>query len=74
MVRLYIPAVPAAGVPLIVAVPFPLFRKLTPLGSVPVSVSDGIGVPVVVAVKLPATPTVKVLLFPLVNTGATLIV
>jgi hypothetical protein len=57
-----------------VAVPSPLFTNTTPLGNVPASVSDGVGVPVVVTVKLPAVPTVKILLLPLVNTGAILIV
>ena len=70
MVTGYVPALPDAGVPLSVAVPFPLLVKVTPLGSAPVSVSDGAGVPVVVTVKLPAAPTVKVILLALVMAGA----
>jgi hypothetical protein len=69
-VSVYIPPLPDAGVPLSVAVPFPLFTNVTPLGSVPVSVNVGVGDPVVVTVKLPAVPTVKVVLFPLVIAGA----
>jgi hypothetical protein len=53
-----------------VAVPFPLSTNVTPLGSVPVSVSDGTGVPLVVTVKLLAVPTVNVVLFELVIAGA----
>jgi hypothetical protein len=70
MVREYVPPLPAAGVPLNVAVPFPLFTNVTPLGSAPVSVSVGVGDPVVVTVKLPAVPTVNVVLLALVIAGA----
>jgi len=70
IVREYVPALPDAGVPLSVAVPFPLFTNVTPLGSVPVFVSDGFGVPVVVTVKLPAVPTANVVLVALVMLGA----
>jgi hypothetical protein len=69
-VREYVPPVPDAGVPLSVAVPFPLSLNVTPLGSAPDSVSEGVGVPVVVTVKLPAVPTVNVVLFALVIAGA----
>jgi hypothetical protein len=59
-----------AGIPLIVAVPFPLSTKVTGLGSVPlVTLRLGIGLPVVVTVKLPFTPTVKDALLALVMTG-----
>jgi hypothetical protein len=58
-----------AGVPLRVAVPFPLSLNAMPLGSVPVSVNDGVGVPVVVTVNVPATPAANVALFALVMTG-----
>ncbi len=51
---------PAAGVPARVAVPSPLSVKVTPLGSAPVSVIAGVGLPLVVTVKLPALPAVKV--------------
>ena len=47
---------------------------MTPLGSVPVSLRVGIGKPVAVTVKLPAAPTVKVVLFALVIAGAWLTV
>ena len=40
------------------------------MGSVPVSVSAGVGKPVVVTVKLPAVPVVKVVLPALVIAGA----
>jgi hypothetical protein len=69
-VREYVPPVPDAGVPLSVPVPFPLSLNVTPLGSVPVSVSDGVGVPVAVTVNVPAVPTVNVVPFALVIVGA----
>jgi len=48
-----------------------LFTNVTPLGSAPVSVSVGVGAPVVVTVKLPdVLPTVKVVVFALVIAGA----
>jgi hypothetical protein len=65
-----VPAVPDAGVPLSVAVPFPLLTNVTPLGSAPLSLTDGVGVPVAVTVKLPAVPTVNVVLLALVIAGA----
>src|SRR5690348_1793073 len=61
----------AEAVPLSVAVPSPLSRNVTPLGREPDSVSEGVGVPVAVTVKLLAVPTVKVVLLPLVIAGAT---
>jgi uncharacterized membrane protein len=70
MVSGYVPFVPVAGVPLSVAVWFPLLVNVTPLGSAPVSVIVGVGVPVVVTVKVPAPPTVKVVLLALVIAGA----
>jgi hypothetical protein len=45
--------------------------KTNPDGSVPVSLSAGVGEPVAVTVKEPATPTVKVVSFALLNSGAT---
>ena len=42
----------------------------TPVGSASVSLSAGIGKPVVVTVKDPAVPTVKLVLFALVIAGA----
>jgi hypothetical protein len=69
MVKVYVPPLPDAGVPLSVAVPFPLLTKVTPLGNVPVSASVGVGDPVVVTVKLPAAPTVNVVLLALVIAG-----
>lgn len=65
----YVLPVPAAGVPANVAVPFPLSLKVTPPGSAPVSVSDGVGVPVVVTENVPATPTANVVLLALVTAG-----
>ena len=56
--------------PLSVAVPLPLSTNDTPLGRAPLSVSAGVGKPVVVTVKLPAVPTVKVVLLALVMAGA----
>ena len=47
-----------------------LSLKVIPLGSAPVSAIDGVGVPVVVTVKLPAVPTVNFLPFALVIAGA----
>jgi hypothetical protein len=47
-----------------------LSTKVTPLGSVPVSLSDGVGFPVAVTMKFPAVPTVNVVLFALVMVGA----
>jgi hypothetical protein len=47
-----------------------LLTNVTPLGSAPVSVKVGVGVPVDVLVKLPAVPTVNVVLAALVTPGA----
>ena len=67
----YDPPVVAAGVPLNVAVPFPLFVNVTPAGSAPNSVIVAtVGVPLVVTVNVPALPTVNVVAPPLVITGA----
>jgi hypothetical protein len=44
--------------------------KVTPLGSAPVSTKDGVGVPVVVTMNVPAAPTVNVVLLALVMAGA----
>ena len=60
----------AAAVPEIVAVPFPLSVKFTPLGNDPVLLKAGVGLPVVVTVKVPAAPAVKVTLLALVMVGA----
>jgi len=70
MVIEYAPPVPDADVPLSVPVPFPLSLKVTPFGSVPVSVRDGVGVPVVLTANVPGVPTVNVVLLALVMTGA----
>ena len=56
----YGPPEPAAGVPVSVAVPFPLSVKVTPDGSVPFSDKTQGGTPLVVTAKVPAWPTVKV--------------
>jgi hypothetical protein len=47
-----------------------LFWNVTPLGSVPVSDTEGAGVPVVVIAKLPAVPAVNVVLLALLIAGA----
>jgi hypothetical protein len=70
MEKEYVLPVPAAGVPLRVAVPFLLSTKVTPVGSAPVGVRDGVGKPVVVTMKDPAVPTVNVVLAALVMEGA----
>ena len=65
----YVPPVPAAGVPESVPVPPPLSTNVTPLGSAPVDVIAGAGLPDVVTVKVPGAPTVNVVAFALVNVG-----
>jgi hypothetical protein len=47
-----------------------LLTNVTPLGLVPVSLNVGTGTPVDVIVKLPAAPTVNVVLVALVIAGA----
>jgi hypothetical protein len=69
----YVPPVPALGVPASVAVPLLLLVKVTLPGNPPVSVITMlafVGKPVVVTVKVPAVPTLKVVLFALVIAGA----
>ncbi len=64
---------PALGVPASVAVPLLLLVNVTPAGSAPVSViaiAALVGNPVVVTVKVPATPVWNVTLFALVIAGA----
>ena len=61
------PPVPAAGVPLSTPV---AALNVTPPGKVPVSLRLGVGTPLAVTVKLPALPTVKVVLVALVIAGA----
>src|SRR5215472_5970357 len=63
----YVLPVPAAGVPLRTPV---VVLNVTPVGSAPVSLNVGAGNPVAVTVKVPAVPTVKVVLFALVIAGA----
>jgi hypothetical protein len=53
------PAVPAAGVPLKVAVPFPLFVNDRAAGNAPVSLNVGTGMPDATNVYVPAIPTTK---------------
>src|SRR5437016_1771781 len=60
---------PAVGIPASFPLPFPLSMKVTPLGRAPVSVKDGVGLPVAVTVKVPAVPTTSVILFALVIAG-----
>jgi hypothetical protein len=71
---LYVPSLPAAGIPARVPVPFPLSTNDTPVGRDPVLVNDGAGEPAVVTVKVPANPVVKVVLLALVIAGAALTV
>ena len=59
-----------AADPEIVAVPFPLSVKLTPPGNDPVLDIVATGLPVVVTVKEPTVPAVKVTLLALVIAGA----
>ena len=67
MVMGYVPPVPAPGVPLSMPAEF----KVTPLGSVPVSLKViVVGKPEAVTVNEPAVPVVKVVLAPLVIAGA----
>ena len=61
------PAVPAAGVPLRTPV---AELNVTPLGSAPLSLNVGGGLPVAVTGNEPAEPTVNVVLVPLVKAGA----
>lgn len=68
------PLDPKAGVPLRVAVPFPLSTKVTPLGRAPLLERLGVGYPVAVTVKLPFVPTMKVIVLAEVITGAALTV
>jgi hypothetical protein len=65
MVKLYVPPVPAAGVPLRT----PAELRVTPEGSVPLSLKVGAGNPSAVTLKVPLCPTVKVVLFALVMVG-----
>src|SRR5262245_1445567 len=62
----YVPPVPAPGVPLKTPV---AGVKVTPLGRAPLSLKVGVGEPVAVTVKVPALPTVNVVLFALVIAG-----
>jgi hypothetical protein len=67
----YDPPVPAAGVPLSVAVPLPWSMNVTPAGNTPASVIGAtVGNPVVVTVNVPALPTAKVVVLALVIAGA----
>ena len=50
-------------------VPSRLSTKVTPDGRVPVSVIDGVGLPVVVTVKVSAVPAVKAVALALVIAG-----
>ena len=63
------PLVPAAGVPLNLAVPLPLFTNVTPDGRAPDFVMVGAGVPAVVIVNVPTVPTLNAVLAALVMAG-----
>jgi hypothetical protein len=63
-------------IPVVLVVPLntPLVGlKLIPLGKVPDSLKVGVGLPLSVTVKVPATPAVKVVLEPLLIVGATVV-
>lgn len=65
------PRLPDAGVPLSVAVPFPLSTNVTPLGKVaPPSLRVGRGKPEVITVNDEDVPTVNVALLGLMMAGA----
>src|SRR5262245_36347448 len=67
----YTPAVPDAGMPANVAVPLPLFVKVTPAGSVPAAVIvAAAGAPLVRIMNVAAAPMVKVAALALVIVGA----
>ena len=68
MVRFAVPA--AVPVPESRAVPLPLSVKVSPAGSVPVSVIFDVGAPVVVIATAPAWFSVKSATDPLVMVGA----
>ena len=60
MVSGYVPLVPAAGVPVRLAVPSPLSVNVTPDGSAPDSAKLGVGKPEPSTVNEPRPPTVNV--------------
>ncbi len=65
------PAAPAAGVPLRLAVPLPLFVNISPIGRAPVTLSVGVGTPDATNVYVAVAPTTKSLgLFVLGIVGA----
>ena len=68
-VRLYVPPVLAAGVPLSFPVPSPLSTKVSPVGKAPTSLKLGLGDPLVVTVNVPEAPTVNRALAELVMVG-----
>jgi hypothetical protein len=67
----YVPAVPADGVPEIVAVPSLCAWKAIPGGRVPEWLNIGVGEPVAVTVKLAERPATKETLETLVMAAAT---
>ena len=58
------------GIPVIVAVPFELAVKVSPLGGVPMSLTVAVGTPVVVTLNVPLVLTVKYAVVALVIAGA----
>jgi hypothetical protein len=71
IVTLYVPLALVAGAPAIVAVPLVvLARKLSPGGSVPLSLSVGCGDPELVSVRLVCTPACTMKSGALVIAGA----
>lgn len=72
IVRMYTPSSPASGVPLRVAVPSPLFTKLTLAGNAGLLVAvmvDTVGAPLVVTLNVPKLPMVNAVLSMLVMSG-----
>ena len=74
MVNGYVPPELAPGIPASVAVPFLLSVNVTPVGSAPVSDNVELGTPLVVTVKVPVWPVVKVVPAGLVIPGTWLTV
>ncbi len=66
-VKLYVPLVPASGVPLSTPV---VVLRVTPLGRVPpVTLNVGVGKPVASMVNVPAVPTVNVVVVTVLTTA-----
>jgi len=76
-VQFLTPMLPGAAEPASVALPLPLLVRFRPpgrAGAQPVSVSEALGKPVLVNVKVPGVPTINAVLLALVIAGAWLTV